>query len=271
MIQQCKVQSAKFVFVLAVAILIPSSAFALSDIEQYPHKSSIDLLYARGIIDGYPDGTFLPYKPINRAEFLKLLMLSVYGDQSHLSASQRCFVDFTGNYQWYWQHACTAKNLGIIHGHPDGTFRGEDTILLAEALKMSFEAWEVPLGIDDVSRPWYERYMNEASVRGIFKRFPYLPEYQLTRGEMALLLVMIGENIASIYPDAASRTKTVSFPLIKNGVCGNGLRERAEAKRSGADRRLKRGRAPGSIWRRSETVRTHGKPSTHSKQSLPTY
>lgn len=213
---------------LIFSVLVPAPVRALSDIDLYPHKSAIDLLHARGIIDGYPDGTFRPYKAINRAEFLKLLMLSVYGDQGLGTGSGPCFTDFIGQYQWFWQHACTAKMLGIIHGHPDGSFRGEDTIILAEALKMSFEAWEVPLGYDDQTKPWYERYMDEAAARGIFKRFPFTPGYQLTRGEMALLLVMIGESIASLNPDAEPRTETVGFPIVSKGVCGNGLREGAE-------------------------------------------
>ena len=145
---------------MLVMLTIPTSVHALSDIDLYPHKSAIDLLVDRGIINGYPDGTFRPYKPINRAEFLKLLMLAVFGDQGELAGSRPCFTDFVGEYQWFWRHACTAKNIGIVHGHPDGTFRGEDTINLAEALKMSLEAWEVPLGPDVAGTPWYERYMN---------------------------------------------------------------------------------------------------------------
>lgn len=217
--------------ILSLALsALPQSVFALSDIDTYPHKSSITFLEDRGIISGYPDGTFRPNKAINRAEFLKLLMLSVYGSQAYQGGSGRCFTDFTGSYQWYWAHACTAKNIGIIHGYPDGSFRGEETIILAEALKMTLEAWDVPMIADNPDRPWYERYMDAAASKGVFKRFPYTPEYQMTRGEMALLLVMLDEPIAVLDPDAQTpNTTQVQIPLpTKASVCGNGVIEGTE-------------------------------------------
>ena len=218
---------------IACLLLVPVTSHAeLNDVEHYEHKSSVNLLEARGIINGYPDGSFRPYKAINRAEFLKLLMLSVYGEQAYQGGSERCFTDFTGNYEWYWAFACTAKMLGIIHGHPDGSFRGEDTIILAEALKMSFEAWKVTIGRDDPNRPWFQRYMDAAAPLGIFRRFPFTPDYQLTRGEMALLLTMMGEPIATLSGDAPDpsgvKFVAVKFPPTNIAVCGNGYKEGTE-------------------------------------------
>ncbi|MCA9370825.1 MAG: S-layer homology domain-containing protein [Candidatus Peregrinibacteria bacterium] len=207
---------------ILLGCLAPFPVRALSDIDEYQYKSAIELLASRGIINGYDDGTFQPNKPINRAEFLKLLMLSVYGNQVNQVPSSRCFADFV-TYQWFWPHACAAKELGIIEGHPDGTFRGEDTIILAEALKMSLEAWQVTLDAEDADKPWYDRYMRAAASRNIFRRFPYTPEYQLTRGEMAQLLVMIGEPIAVVDP-----TIVVVPTPVKAGICGDGVVEGAE-------------------------------------------
>lgn len=216
---------------LAVALLAPTSVLALTDIEDYEFKSSVDLLEARGIVNGYPDGSFRPYKAINRAEFLKLLMLSVYGAQAYQGGSGRCFTDFKENYEWYWAYACTAKILGIVHGHPDGSFRGEDTIILAEALKMSFEAWKVTLSADKPDTPWYQRYMDVAAHRGVFRRFPFTPDYQLTRGEMALLLTMIGEPIASLTGDVPNQEGIKFIPVAiptNISVCGNSVKEGTE-------------------------------------------
>jgi cysteine-rich repeat protein len=216
-----------------VLLLAPAHSRALSDIQGYEYSSSITLLRDYGIIDGYDDGTFRPNKAINRAEFLKLVMLSVFGDQVYGVQSTRCFTDFVGQEQWYWVYACTAAQLGIIHGNPDGTFRGENTVNLAEALKMSFEAWNSPLERDDPSRPWYERYMNLAAQRGVFRRFPFSPAYQLTRGEMAQLLVQVDEPIAQISGSAgqtsSSNTSQVNFLIPTIGaVCGNGTTEGIE-------------------------------------------
>jgi cysteine-rich repeat protein len=221
-----------WLIVICVLVAPLSVQAELSDIGQYPYKSSIDLLEARGIVNGYPDGSFRPHKAINRAEFLKLLMLSVYGNQAYQGGSEQCFTDFTGSFQWYWAYACTAKLLGVISGHPDGSFRGEDTIILAEALKMSFEAWGVTLGYADPNKPWYQRYMDAAAPLGIFRRFPFTPDYQLTRGEMALLLTMIGEPIATLTGDGADQEGIqlipIKYPPTNISVCGNNFVEGTE-------------------------------------------
>ena len=217
------------VFTALLLLAIPASGYAVNDIEDYKYSSAIRLLESNGIVEGYEDGSFRPNKTINRAEFLKLVMLSVYGNQAFSTTNTRCFTDFVGQEQWYWTYACTAKDLGIINGNPDGTFRGDNVVNLAEALKMSFEAWKVPLEVQKPDRPWYERYMNKAAEREVFRRFPYTPEYLLTRGEMAQLLVQLDEPIAVLTGTQADPNNTVSveFPP-KPSVCGNGIVEGTE-------------------------------------------
>ncbi|MBM3231465.1 S-layer homology domain-containing protein, partial [Candidatus Peregrinibacteria bacterium] len=199
-------------------------AATLNDIESHPYKSSIELLQLNGIIGGYSDGSFRPYAPINRAEFLKILMLAVFGNNVYGVQDRNCFADFTGPEQWYWITACAAKKAGIVQGYPDGTFRGETTVGTAEALKMSFEAWNVSLPPADPAGPWYERYMSEGASRNVFKRLPFNAGYPLTRGEMALLLTMLGEPIASISGSTSSQsnTVTVTFPPPP-ARCGDGI------------------------------------------------
>ncbi|MEK7563016.1 MAG: S-layer homology domain-containing protein, partial [Patescibacteria group bacterium] len=103
----------------------------------HPHESDIEYLHSRGIVQGYGYGIFRPDILINRAEFLKILMLASEGSQVFDAENHRCFRDFWGEEQWYWVHACSAKEKGIIEGYPDGTFKGERTVILAEALKIA--------------------------------------------------------------------------------------------------------------------------------------
>lgn len=204
-------------------------AFALSDIENYAYKSSIRQLEARGIVGGYADGSFRPFAPINRAEFLKILMLAVYGNGILSIDDRRCFTDFTGTEQWFWLTACAAKQAGIVRGYPDGTFRGENTVTLAEALKMSLEAWQVPL-TGDASGPWYERYMFAASQQNIFKVLPYNPAYPLSRGEMALVLTMLGQPISAVngYVATSSSSRYSYIVPVGAATCGNGQVDHGE-------------------------------------------
>ena len=74
--------------ILVGLILLCSQCFAYTDISS-SHWAFQDLivLTEQGIVSGYPDGTFRPNQPINKAEFLSLLQCSLFpnADVSHVS------------------------------------------------------------------------------------------------------------------------------------------------------------------------------------------
>lgn len=94
-------------------------------------------LYERGVIGGYPDGTFRPEGNINRAEFVKILVGGFREDE--LKGEEDCFSDVHD--EWFAQYVCAAERLGWIDGYGDGTFRPEQTINRAEAMKIVVEAF----------------------------------------------------------------------------------------------------------------------------------
>lgn len=211
------------------ALLLGATTPALWDIGAYPQKGSIEYLHAYGVVDGYADGSFRPYAPINRAEFLKILMLSVFGEEAYGVTDRACFKDFTGREQWYWVYACAAKQRGIISGHPDGTFRGEDTIILAEALKMTLKAWNIPFPqYFRAPDHWYDPYMDTGSTKGIFQLFPFLPDFLMTRGDMAALIVKMNEPIVGTLEPGDPVPEPPVVPSNKPAVCGNGTLEVGE-------------------------------------------
>lgn len=71
----------QFLFLtLVTVILMTSSVFAKSftDVpESHWAYESISLMEQKGILSGYPDGTFLPSKYITKTEFAKILVLSL--------------------------------------------------------------------------------------------------------------------------------------------------------------------------------------------------
>lgn len=186
-----------------IAVLVPAIAFAqispFLDVLGHPHAAQVEFLHSRGIVQGYGYGIFRPDINLNRAEFLKILMLAVYGDQALSTANKQCFTDFIGEEQWYWVYACTAKEKGIIEGYPDGTFRGTRKVILAEALKMSIDAWQMRKPAYPNGPPnWYDPYFDVGASRRIFDEFPYSPGHLLTRSEMAVLLVSLGQPMKSV-------------------------------------------------------------------------
>src|SRR3989339_626459 len=101
------------------------------------------ILYAQeeGIIDGYDDNTFRPDNNINRAEFVKIIMGSVF-DVEEISG-ENCFSDVSN--EWFAKYVCTAKTNSIIQGYPDGLFHPEYDISFTEAAKIILLGFEVEI------------------------------------------------------------------------------------------------------------------------------
>jgi len=129
---------------------------------------AIYFLYNTNVINGY-DNTekntkeYKPEKEINRAEFLKLIMESS-GNANHKNYNS-CFPDIISD-EWYETYVCQAKEEGFINGYPDGTFKPEETINEAEALKMIGEVmdWSIQKNKDE---DWYKPYLNFAEDKKI--------------------------------------------------------------------------------------------------------
>jgi hypothetical protein len=153
-------------------------------------------LYRRGVISGYPDGTFGGENNVNRAEAAKFLMLAGYGGEA-ADPSQR-FPD-TPSGQWYIPYINKAAELGIISGYPDGTFKPVNTINTAEFLKMTALTFSLPQNIpqaypDVPAGSWYGKYAGAADRYNLFPHRPsglLQPGKPVTRYEMAIAIYTV--------------------------------------------------------------------------------
>jgi hypothetical protein len=100
-----------------------------------PNYQAIKYLEEKGIVGGYPDGTFKPNNTVNRVEALKMLMTAF--DLKAGPAGSLPFSD-TDNSAWYATTVATALDQSIVKGYSDGTFRPDATVNKAEYLKMLF-------------------------------------------------------------------------------------------------------------------------------------
>ena len=122
-------------FILAVAYSLPLKASAkgenLTDIEGHWAEEDMRGLVEKGVISGYPDGTFRPDKEITRAEFVSLLVKAFDLKSNDKNAEDQVFykdtvtVNSKGFYTWmHWAlpeiHIATIR--GIIHGTGEDTF-----------------------------------------------------------------------------------------------------------------------------------------------------
>lgn len=95
------------------------------------YNNAVSTLVKMGILYGYPDGTFRPDSPVTRAE---LVTMAVGFFQYDAAADSGRFSDISGH--WAKSSILTAAKMGFIDGYPDGTFRPDNNITRAEAVRI---------------------------------------------------------------------------------------------------------------------------------------
>jgi len=174
----------------------------------YVNSTAIDYLKTAGIISGYADGTYKPTDEINRAEFTKIVVGSLFTGLK----GKNCFPDVKDG--WYAPFVCKAKEEGIITGYADGNFRPEEKIKFSEAAKIIANALGGgvdPAALTTSSGQWFQPYvMNLETKKDIPLSVEFFDE-NVTRDEMAEMIYRLKANVTS----KATRTY--------NEIDGNGL------------------------------------------------
>lgn len=110
---------------LVVAVQPAAAAASFPDVPKSNRfHDEVNYLVGKEIISGYSNGNFLPKKNVTRGEAAIMIgrMLGVDGAKRDTK-----FKDVTKNYGASGYIAATADK-GIINGHPDGTFRPNESI-----------------------------------------------------------------------------------------------------------------------------------------------
>jgi len=174
-----------------------------------PNFEAIVALKEKGIISGYPDGTFKPNQVVNRAEALKM----IYGIEDLKAWSSVDGAIFGGvtldvpfkdidQNAWYFEYLQRAMNDGVVKGYSDNTFRPEQTVNTVENLKMLLEHTFIRVDADafaeqklilpaysDVdNNQWYAKYVSYAREKGVItadQSNKIYPSQGMTRGKLA--------------------------------------------------------------------------------------
>jgi len=170
------------VLILTLAIY-PSVSFAFTDTSGHLNEDAINTIEINGIVEGYSNNTFRPDIPINRAEFTKIIIGSLYPNETEIRSG--CFSDVAN--EWFAKYVCLAKEMEIISGYPDDSFMPGNEINLAEALKILIEANKLETFTE--SDIWYEPYFEYAEDRNLLDGVETDVSQSLSRGEMAQLIV----------------------------------------------------------------------------------
>lgn len=122
-------KSRKYILLLGCILLViglmNQKVHAFEDLNPSGESTPyIEEFYERGLIQGYPDGTFRPQREISRAEFVTLINRTFgYTEQS----GQLLFSDVKGN-EWFAEQLRITNQVGYIQGYPDRTFRPSRSI-----------------------------------------------------------------------------------------------------------------------------------------------
>ena len=102
----------------------------LNDIGGHWATAFIQALVAKGIISGFPDGSFRPEASITRAEAATIIAKTF---QLPLIRNVKNFVDIQPGF-WAEDAISRAAGMGFISGFPDGTFRPEKNLSKIHAI-----------------------------------------------------------------------------------------------------------------------------------------
>jgi hypothetical protein len=181
-------------FVVLGAVLLPASVLALSYTDQSrmyadapfskPEAAAISVLTNLGAVKGNDDGTFAPGRTLNRAEFLKIALLSA-GNVVIPERMTGCFPDVSTD-AWFAKYVCPAKNKGMVKGYPDGKFHPERAVNYAEAIKILSELYDLPTTAQ-TGDEWYSAYVRTGADAGVLLPINLTYDKALTRGQMARL------------------------------------------------------------------------------------
>jgi hypothetical protein len=178
---------------------------ALKDVPTtYKNYGSIMNLYHRGIISGYPDGTFKASATVTRAEFAKMLLLSAKYTQ--ITTLKSTFSDLKESY-WAKTYIMTLASKDILKGKGNLKFDPQGTITIGEVitvLSRTFDTFQElsPYG-STLTAHWSNDYFLDAVQQGMVLKTdsfykPYTPNQKATRETIAVLLSRMLEQLHEV-------------------------------------------------------------------------
>ena len=184
---------------------------AFDDVEGHWAQSYITALAKRGVISGFPDGTYRPNDPVTRAQFAAIINKAFAPKAIRINQG---FVDVASNF-WGADAIQTAYRGGFLTGYPGYIFRPDQEIPKVQALV----ALKSGLGLPDASLSLLDRYSDaveipdyaknaiaSATANQLVVNYPNLsqfnPNQQATRAEVAAFVyqALVNAGQAEVIP-----------------------------------------------------------------------
>lgn len=160
---------------------------------------AISTMACKGIVSGFADGTFRPGGAVTRAEFVKMLVLSLGLKPVSGSTS---FTDVPAS-SWAAPYVLTAVQAGIARGTTATTFdpngdltREQMAVLLARALKLT-KTTALTFKDDAKIAGWALQDVEAVVAAGYMPGYPdgtFRPEATTTRAQAAAVLAVLAQQ-----------------------------------------------------------------------------
>jgi hypothetical protein len=213
-----------------IVIQAPAQAqVAFSDVSSdYWARPFIQELANRGILSGFPDGTFRPNDPVTRAQFAAMVRQAFRRAPIRDAAS---FMDVPSDY-WASGAIRDAYATGFLSGYPDNIFRPDEFIPRAQVLVAlsNGSGYNAANAVDSTLRTysdagsvpdWAKNSIAAATEKRIVVNYPDVrvlnPTRSATRAEVAAFiyqaLVSSGQVAAIQSPYVVGQASTPTSPV----------------------------------------------------------
>lgn len=173
-----------------------------TDISGHWAKTQIELLADRGVISGYPDGSFKPSNNVTRAEFAK--MITAFAD-SEASDGVMNFADVAES-EWYYEYIYRAFCGGLVNGISETEFmpnrhisRQDVCVIISRYLGERLPVTSNLIFADSADVADYAAdavaSLSSAGILNGYEDGSFKPQSSITRAETAVILSRIADYI----------------------------------------------------------------------------
>ncbi|MDB9306880.1 S-layer homology domain-containing protein [Nodularia spumigena CS-591/12] len=194
---------------------ISGSSSIFSDLAGHWTADFVEALVQRGAISGFPDGTFAPDSPINRAQYAAIIAKTFKLQIRNLGSK---FTDVNSSF-WAASAISQTAEMGFISGFPDRTFRPGQNLTKVQAIVSIVNGLKLTGGNPQVLNVYRDRtqipsYATNAVAIAtqslLVVNYPQTEQLEplrdITRGEVATLIYQ-----ALV---AKSQEKAIASPYI---------------------------------------------------------
>lgn len=210
----------RFLPIFLALLLVVSGAGSViaatpADVAGTFYQEAVDDLMEKGIVTGYPDGSYRPAATITRAEACTIVVRSMMPAADDLAATTPAAFSDLGGYAWAAPYIYYAYGHGVISGYPDGTFRPGALVTYDEMAAMLVRA----LGFQAADLPgvWPANFWTKALDLGIYTGLAVYTGDPATRGNVAQMAYNVVDDIIAAH---APTTPTTPEPPTYADLAG---------------------------------------------------